>query len=98
MLRASIIRRESHVWHAFRSITLGFFLLIGLGHIYGTGFGVFAVSIEVDMRRLVHSIGDHLRGQNFCPRARKIRAVLDTPQDIIGHDAPIRSRILPDYN
>ena len=29
---------------------------------------------------------------------RKIRAILDTHQDIIGHDAPVRSRILPNYN
>jgi len=39
-----------------------------------------------------------LRSQNFCPRAKKIRAVLDTHQDIIGHDALLRSQILPDHN
>jgi len=42
------------------------------------------------------SIGDHLRSQNFCSRARKIHAVDDTHQDIIGHDAPVMSRIFPD--
>ena len=50
------------------------------------------------MKRPVRTIGDHLRSQNFYPRARKIHAVLDTHQDIIGHDAPIRFRILPDHN
>ena len=29
---------------------------------------------------------------------RKIRAVLDTHQDIIGYDAPVISRILPDHS
>jgi len=29
---------------------------------------------------------------------RKICAVLDIHQDIIGHYAPVRSRILPDHN
>ena len=47
------------------------------------------------MERPVCSIGDHLRSQNFYP---KIRAILDTYQDIIGHDAPVRSRMLLDYN
>ena len=48
--------------------------------------------------RPVRSIGDHLRSQNYCPRARKIRAVLDTHQDIIGNDVPVNSRILPEHN
>ena len=50
------------------------------------------------MKRPVRSIGDHLKSQNFCLRARKIRTILDTHQDIIGHVAPVRSQILPDYN
>ena len=50
------------------------------------------------MKQLACSIGDHLRSQDFCPRARKIHAVLHTHQDIIGHDALIRSRTLPDHN
>jgi len=50
------------------------------------------------MKRPVRSIGDHLRSQNFCPRARKIRMILDTHQDIIKHDAPVRSWIFSDYN
>jgi len=50
------------------------------------------------MKRLVRSIGDHLRSQNFCPRARKIRMILNTHQDVIGHNAPVRSRIFFDYN
>jgi len=29
---------------------------------------------------------------------RKIPTILDTPQDIIGYDAPVRSQILPDYS
>ena len=49
------------------------------------------------MKRPACSIGDRLRRQNFCPRTRKIRAVLGTHQDIIGHDALIMSRILPDH-
>jgi len=77
---------------------LGFFLLAGCGHIVGAGSSVFAAFIEVDMKRPVRSIGDHLRSQNFCPKAKKIRVVLDTHQDIIGHDASVRSRILLDHN
>jgi len=50
------------------------------------------------MKRPVRSISDHLRSQNFYLKVRKIRAVLDTQQDIIGHDAPVRSQILPDHN
>ena len=50
------------------------------------------------MKWPVCSIGDHLIIQNFCPRVRKICAILDTHQDIIGHDPPVRSRILPNYN
>jgi len=47
------------------------------------------------MKRPVRSIGDHLRSQNFCPREREIRAILDIHQDIIGPDAPVWSQILP---
>ena len=98
MFRVSIIRRESHVgsgiqiytFYLYRNLTLGFFLLVGLGHIDGTSSSVFAVSIEVEMKLLVRSIGDHLRSQNFYPRARKICANLDAHQDIIGHYAPVR--------
>ena len=75
-----------------------FFLLTGYGHVVSTGFSVFVASIEVDMKRPVRLIGDHLRSQNFCLMARKIRTVLDTHQDIIGHDAPIRSWILLTHN
>ena len=39
-----------------------------------------------------------MESQSFCLRARKIRAVVDTHQDLIGHDAPVMSRILPDHN
>jgi len=39
-----------------------------------------------------------LRSQNFCPRARKIRAVLNTYQDINGHDASVRFQIFSDHN
>jgi len=81
-----------------QNLTLEFFLLTGLAHIDGTGSSVFAVSIKVDMKQLIRSIGDHLRSQNFYPRARKIRTILDTHQDVIGHDASVRSRVLPDYN
>ena len=81
-----------------RNLTLEFFLLPGLGLIDRAGYSVFAASIEVDMKQPVYSIGDHLRSQSFCPRARKIRVILDTHQDVIGHDAPVRPWILPDYN
>jgi len=75
-----------------------FFLLAGCGYIIGVGSSIFAAFIEVDLKRPVRSIGDHLRSRNFCPKARKIHAVLDTHQDIIGHDALVRSQILPDHN
>ena len=77
---------------------LVFFLLVGHDRIVGAGSSVFAAFIEVDIKQSVRSISDHLRSQNFCLKARKIRAVLDTHQDIIGHDVPIRSGILPDHN
>ena len=50
------------------------------------------------MKRQVCLISDHLRSQNSCPRERKIRAILNTHQDITGHDAAVRSQIFPDYN
>ena len=50
------------------------------------------------MERPACSIGEHSGSQNSCLRVRKIRAVLDTHQDIIGHDAPVISWILPDHN
>ena len=54
------------------------FFPAGCGHIVGAGSNVFAAFIEVDIKRSVRSIGDHLRSQNFCPKVRKIRVVLDT--------------------
>ena len=50
------------------------------------------------MKWPVRSIGDHLRSQNSYPKMRKIRAVLDIHQDIIGHDVPVRFQILPDHS
>ena len=50
------------------------------------------------MERPTCSIGKHSESQNFCLRARKIRAILDTHQDIIEHDALVMSRILLDHN
>jgi len=75
-----------------------FLLLAAPGHIVGASSSIFAASIEGDIKQPARSIGDHLRSQNFCPRARKIRTVLDTHKDIIGFDAPVKSRILPDHN
>ena len=106
MPHISLIRRESNVgpctWiHIFclcKNLTLGFFLLAGLGHIDGASSSVFVASIEIDMKQPVYLIDDHLRSQNFSPRARKIRAFLDTYQNIIGYDAPVRSWIFPDYS
>ena len=77
---------------------MSFLLLTSLGHIDGAGSSVFAASIKGDMKRPACSIGDHLRSQNFCPKVRTIRAVLETHQDIIGHDVLVRSRILLDHN
>jgi len=68
-----------------------FFLLAGLSHTDGASSSVFAAFIGGDMKRPACLIGDHLGSQNFCPRAKKIRAFLDTHQDIIGHDAPVMS-------
>jgi len=81
-----------------RNLILEFFLLAGLGHIDGAGSSVFAASIEGDIKWPTCLIEYHLRSQNFCLRVRKIHAVLDTDQDIIGHDTPVWSRILPDHN
>jgi len=75
-----------------------FSFLAGLGHIDGAGSSVFAVSIGGDMKQTTCLIGEHLKSQNFCPRARKIRAVVDTHQDIIEHNAPVMSQIFLDHN
>ena len=87
-----------HVFCICRNLTLGFFLLAGRGHIVSAGSSILAASIEVDMKQPVRSIGDHLRSENFCPRARKIRTVFGTHQDIIGQDVPVRFWILLDHN
>ena len=50
------------------------------------------------MERPACSIGEHSGSQNSYLRVRKIRAVLYTHQDILGHDAPVMSQILPDHN
>ena len=47
---------------------------------------------------MTSSIGDHLRTQNFCPRARKIRAVVDTHQGLMGYDALGMCQILPSHS
>jgi len=49
------------------------------------------------LERLACLIGEHTESQNFYLRARKIHVVVDTHQDIIGHDAPVMSQILPDH-
>ena len=56
------------------------------------------MSIEGDIKQPACLIGDHLRSQDFCPRARKIHTIFDTHHDIIGHDTPVMPRILPDHN
>jgi len=81
-----------------RNLTLGFFISYRSWSIDGAGSSIFAVSIGGDMKRPVCSIGKHLKNQNFCPRAGKIRAIVDTHQDIIGHDALVMSWILPNHN
>ena len=77
---------------------MGFLFLAGFGHIDGAGSNVFAVSIGGYLKWPACSISEHLRSHNFCLRARKIHAVLNTHQDIIGHDALVMSRILLDHN
>jgi len=39
-----------------------------------------------------------LEESELLSKGREIRAVLGIHQDIIGHDAPVRSWILPDHN
>jgi len=83
------------VFYLCRILTLGFLFLAGLGHIDGAGFSVFVRFMGEYLDRPACSIGKHLGSQNFYPWARKIRAVVDTHPDIIGHDAPVMSWILP---
>ena len=77
---------------------MGFLFLAGPGHIDGVGFSVFVTSIGEYLERPACSIGENLGSQNFCLRARKIRAILDTHKDITGYNAPVISRILPDHS
>ena len=44
------------------------------------------------------SIGKHSGSQSFYLRAWKIRAIADTHQGLIGHDAPVMSWILPGHS
>ena len=73
-----------------------FLFLAGLGRIDGAGSSVFVMSIGRHMKQPACSIGEHSKSQNFRSRVRKICMVVDTHQDIIGYDAPVISRILPD--
>ena len=68
------------------------------GYIGGTGSSVFAGFMGEYLDWLACSIGEHSGSQSFCLRARKIRAVADTHQGFIGHDAPVISRILPGHS
>ena len=74
------------------------FFLAGLGHIDVVGSSVFAASIGEYLDQPAYLIGEHLGSQSLCLRARKIRAVVNVHQDLIGHDTPLMSRILPNHN
>jgi len=39
------------------------------------------------------SIGEHLGSQSSCSWARRLHAVTDTRQGLIGHDAPAMPRV-----
>ena len=83
------------VFHPYRILTLGFLFLAGLGHIDGAGSSAFARFMGEYLDRPGCSIAEHSGSQDSCPRARKVRMVVDTHQDITGHDAPVMSWILP---
>ena len=72
--------------------------LTGLGNIDGAGSSVFAGLMGEYLDWPACSIGEHSGSQSFCLRARNIRAVVDTHQGLIGHDAPVMSRIFPGHN
>jgi len=82
----------------YRILTLGFLFLGGLSHIDGAGSSVFAGFMGEYLDRAACSIGEHSGSQSFCLRARKICAVVDTHQGLIGHDALVISRILPSHS
>jgi len=98
-LRSSALRLCSWlpIFCRHRILTLIFFL-IGLSHIEGAGSSVFARFMGEYLNQPACSIGQHSGSQSFCPRARKIRVVVDTHQDIIRHDAPVMSWILPGHS
>ena len=77
---------------------MGFLFLAGPGHIDGASSSVFSTSMREYLDWPACSIGEHSGNQSFCLRARKNRAVVDTHQDLIGHDVPVISGILPDHN
>ena len=81
-----------------RILTLEFLFLTGLGHIEGAGSSVFVGSIGEYLDQPGCSIGEYSGSQSFCLRARKIRAVVNTHQGLIGHDAPVMSRVLPGHS
>ena len=95
MTSASRLYSWLPVFCLYRILTLGFSFLTGLGHIDRAGSSVFAEFIGEYLDRPARSIGEHSGSQNSYPWARKIRAVVDTHQVIIGHDASVMSWILP---
>jgi len=90
-LRVLVIRRgskenvasELQYFDNFQVTDYCVVLFAGCGHIVGVVSSVFGPLIEVNMKRPASSIGDHLRSQNFCTRARKIRSHIKTLLDIM---------------
>ena len=82
------------VFCLYRILTLRFSFFAGLGHIDGVGSSVFAEFMGEYLDRPARLIGEYSGSQNSYPWARKIHAVVDTHQVIIGHDASVMSWIL----
>ena len=77
-----------------RILTFGFLFLAGSGHIDGAGSTVFVGFMGEYLDRPACSIGEHSGSQSSCPGARRIRAVTNTRQGLIGYGAPVMPRVL----
>ena len=85
------------IFYLCRILTLSFFFA-GPGHIDGVGSSIFVGFMREYLDRPACSIGEHSKNQSFYLRARKICAVIDTHQGLIGDDAPVMSRVLPGHS
>ena len=77
-----------------RILTFLFLFLAGSGHIDSVLAGFMGEYLD----QPACSIGEHSGSQSFRLRARRICAVADTRQGLIGHDAPIMLRVLHDHS